>query len=189
MTRDDIYDHLAQVYLGKKNKLEQKKKLSPWLVINIVITVIIFVGSIYGLTAFLTHRGDALQNKIIYALNNGPIRINYNLEYPYPAIKSFSLTIPEMNVAKYKALQFSVRALDAGTPGTIRIEVKTHRNETAFVFVEHVDRGWKNYQIPFERFQQISDWSQISDVSFVLESWNAQDKQGVILIDDVCFSS
>ena len=191
MTRDDIYDHLAQVYLGKKNNLEQKKKkqLSPWLVINIVITVMIFAGSIYGLTAFLAHRGDVLQNKIIYALNNGPIRINYNLEYPYPAVKNFSLTIPQMNVAKYRALQFSARALDDGTPGTIRIEVKNRRNEIAFVFVEHVDRGWKNYQIPFERFQQISDWSEVSEVSFVLEAWNAQDKKGTILIDDVCFSS
>ncbi len=191
MTRDDIYDHLAQVYLGKKNNLAQKKKkkLDSWLVINIVITAIIFAGSIYGLTAFLTHRGDVLQNKIIYALNNGPIRINYNLEYPYPAVKTFSLSIPEMNVAKYKALQFSVRALDTGTPGTVRIEVKNKRNETAFVFIEHVDRGWKNYQIPFERFQQISDWSEISEISFVLESWNTQDKQGIILIDGVCFSS
>ena len=191
MTRDDIYDHLAQVYLGKKNNLEQKKKkrLSSWLIINIVITAIIFAGSIYGLTAFLAHRGDALQNRIIYALNNSPIRINYNLEYPYPAVKTFSLSIPQMNVAKYKAVQFSARALDEGNPGTIRVELKNRKNEVAFVFVDHVDHGWKNYQIPFERFPQISDWSQISEVSFVLESWNAQDKKGIILIDDVCFSS
>lgn len=191
MTRDDIYDHLAQVYLGKKNNLEQKKKkrLNSWLVINIVITVMIFAGSIYGLTAFLTHRGDVLQNKIIYALSNGPIRINYNLEYPYPAVKSFSLTIPAINVAKYKAIQFSARALDDGNPGMVRVEIKNRKNEVSFVFIENMDHGWKNYQIPFEKFQQISDWSDVNEVSFVLEAWNAHDKKGVILIDDVCFSS
>ena len=191
MTRDDIYDHLAQVYLGKRSKLEQKKKkkLTSWLVINIVITVVIFASSIYGLTAFLTHRGDVLQNKIIYALNNGPIRLNYNLQYPYPSVKTFSLSIPSMSVAKYKVLQFAVRALDEGTPGTIRIEIKNHKNEVAFVFVEHVNRSWRNYEIPFERFAQISDWADVSEISFVLEAWNAQDKKGIILIDDVAFSS
>lgn len=191
MTRDDIYDHLAQVYLGKRSNLEQKKKkkLTSWLVINIVITVVIFASSIYGLTAFLTHRGDVLQNKIIYALNNGPIRLNYNLQYPYPSVKTFSLSIPSMSVTKYKVLQFAVRALDEGTPGTIRIEIKNHKNEVAFVFIEHVNRSWRNYEIPFERFAQISDWADVSEISFVLEAWNAQDKKGIILIDDVAFSS
>ena len=43
MNRDDIYDHLAQVYLGKRNKTEEKKKkqYSVWLLINIGITFII----------------------------------------------------------------------------------------------------------------------------------------------------
>lgn len=191
MTRDDIYDHLAQVYLGKRSSLQEKKKkqLSSWLVINIVITVVIFASSIYGLTAFLTHRGDVLQNKIIYALNNGPIRLNYNLEYPYPSVKTFSLNIPKMNVGKYKALQFAVRALAEGTPGTIRVEIKNHRNEVAFVFIENVDLSWRNYEIPLERFAQISDWSDVSEISFVLEAWNSQDKKGIILIDEVAFSS
>ncbi len=191
MTRDDIYDHLAQVYLGKRSNLEQKKKkkLDSWLVINVIITVVIFASSIYGLTAFLTHRGDVLQNKIIYALNNGPIRLNYNLEYPFPSVKTFSLNIPKMNAAKYKALQFAVRALEEGTPGTIRVEIKNHRKEVAFVFIEHVDLSWKHYAIPFEKFQQISDWSDVSEISFVLEAWNTQDKKGIILIDDVAFSS
>lgn len=191
MTRDDIYDHLAQVYLGKRSNLDQKKKkrLNSWLVINIIITVVIFASSIYGLTAFLTHRGDVLQNKIIYALNNGPIRLSYNLEYPYPSVKTFSLSIPKLNVAKYKALQFSMRALEEGTPGTVRIEIKNHKNEVAFVFVENVDLSWKNCEIPFEKFRQISDWSDISEVSFVLEAWNTKNKKGALLIDDVAFSS
>ncbi len=191
MTRDDIYDHLAQVYLGKRSNLEQKKKkqLNSWLVINVVITVVIFASSIYGLTAFLTNRADVLQNKIIYALNNGPIRLNYNLEYPFPSVKTFSLSIPKLNVAKYKSLHFAVRALEEGTPGTIRVEIKNLKNEVAFVFVEHVDRSWKNYKIPFEKFAQISDWSDVSEISFVLEAWNTQDKKGIILIDEVAFSS
>lgn len=52
-----------------------------------------------------------------------------------------------------------------------------------------MNRSWRNYEIPFERFAQISDWADVSEISFVLEAWNAQDKKGIILIDDVAFSS
>jgi hypothetical protein len=191
MNRDDIYDHLAQVYLGKKNKSEQKRKkqFTSWLVINIVITGIIFASSVYGLTAFLTHRGDPFPSKVIYTLNNGPIRISYNLEYPFPPVKTFSLSVPEMNVAKYHELQFAVRGLEEGSPGIIRVEVRNRRNEVSSVFVKNIEFKWERIQIPFEKFEHISDWSDISEISFVIESWNAEDKDGIILIDDVCFST
>jgi len=192
MTRDDIYDHLAQVYLGKKNKIEEtkkKKQFNAWLLINIGITVIIFASAIYGLTAFLAGRADSLQNQVIYALNKGPIRINYDLNYPYPPVKTFSLTIPDINAAKYSALQFSVRALEEGSPDILRIEIKNSKNETASVFVQKIGLSWKNFDIPFEEFKQITDWSDLSEVSFIFESWNAEKKKGIVLIDNVCFSS
>ena len=192
MTRDDIYDHLAQVYLGKKNKIEEtkkKKQFNAWLLINIGITVIIFASSIYGLTAFLAGRADSLQNQVIYALNKGPIRINYNLNYPYPPVKTFSLAIPAINAAKYTSLQFKARALEEGSPDIIRIEIKNKKNETASVFVQKIDLSWKNFDIPFEEFKQITDWSDLNEVSFIFESWNAEKKKGIVLIDNVCFSS
>ena len=37
MTRDEIYDHLAQVYLGKRKEAEPRKKkhFHAWLAINV----------------------------------------------------------------------------------------------------------------------------------------------------------
>src|SRR5436189_3493441 len=122
MTRDEIYDPLAQVYLGKKNsgnKIEEKRKLrfNAWLLINAVITIVIFMSSVYGLTAFLANRGEAFHNKVIYALNNGPVRVKYNLNYPFPPVKTFSFSMPGVNAAKYKTLQFAVRGTEDGYPG------------------------------------------------------------------------
>ena len=191
MTRDEIYDHLAQVYLGKKQKINEKKEkqVNAWLVVNILITVIIFASAFYGFTAFLTHRQDTFQNKIIYALNNGPIRIRYNLDYPYPPVKTFSLTVPEINVGKYKKLQFSVRT-EEGYAGTMKVEVRNNRNELDSIFAENIQsEGWQKFNVPLEEFKHISDWSNVSAVSFILESWNIDKKKGVILIDDVCFSN
>ena len=191
MTRDEIYDHLAQVYLGKKNqKIEQEKKrqFNAWLVINIVITVVIFASASYGLTAFLTSREDSFHNRVIYALNRGPIRVNYNLEYPYPPVKTFSLAVPDINAFKYKNLQFAIRGLEEGYPGIVRVEIRNTKNEIASVIVDDVDLDWQNLSIPLENFQEISDWSNIAEVSFILESWNVHKKKGIVLIDDVCFS-
>ena len=190
MTRDDIYEHLAQVYLGKKSRREirQRHRFNAWLVINIVITFVIFAGTFYGLSAFLTHQGDALQHKVIYSLNNGPIRIDYNLGYPYPSVKSFSLNVSGVNVSKYKALQFSARGMEEGYPGIVRVEVKTTRGEVSSVLTENIELGWKDFHITFKDFIQISDKSNINEVSFILESWNTHKDKGILLIDNICFS-
>lgn len=191
MTRDEIYDHLAQVYLGKRTKKEEKKKneFNVWLLINIVITVVIFASSFYGLTAFLAKRSDSFHNKVIFALTNGPIRIGYNLEYPYPPVKTFSLSVPKINAQKYVKLNFSVRGLEEGSPGIIKVIIKNEKEEVSSYFIKDVGLSWHEYSIPLEAFNQISDWTNLTDVSFVFESWNAQKKKGVVLIDNVAFSS
>jgi len=60
MTRDEIYDHLAKVYLGKRESVappvKPKKINRSLLVINIVITAVITISTVYGFTAFLTRR-------------------------------------------------------------------------------------------------------------------------------------
>lgn len=67
--------------------------------------------------------------------------------------------------------------------------MKNDKNETASYYIQGVDLSWQEYSIPFEEFQQITDWSNLTEVSFVLESWNVEKEKGLILIDDVRFSS
>lgn|SRR3989338_2725194 len=191
MTRDEIYDHLAQVYLGKRGKVEEKKKrqFNAWLVINIVITVIILASAFYGLTAFLTGRAEYLKNSVLFSLNNGSIRISYDFNNPYPQVKTFSLKIPKMNVSKYEKLSFSIRGLEEGFPGVVKVVLKNQKNETASFYVKDVRLKWQELNIPFDEFTQITDWTNLIEVSFVLEAWNAENKKGMILIDNVCFSS
>ena len=191
MTRDEIYDHLAQVYLGKRDRVEEKKKrqLNAWLVINIVITLVILASAFYGLTAFLTRRAESFKNSVIFALNNSPIRVSYNLNSPFPQVKTFSLTIPKMNVSKYDKLSFSIRGLEEGFPGVVKVVLKNQKNETASFYIKDVRLKWQELNIPFDEFTQITDWTDLTEVSFVLEAWNAEKKKGAILIDNICFSS
>ena len=192
MTRDEIYDHLAKVYLGKReNVLPQKPKPKPFnrslFVINIVITAVITISTVYGFTAFLTRRAD-LKSQIFYALNNNPIRVAYDLNDPFPATKVFSITIPNKDVSKYKVLNVSLRGMDGGYPGIVKIVVGNQKNEQAIYYIQNVENTWQKASIPFEKLN-LTDWTTITNVSFVLEAWNVDFRRGTLLIDGVSFSN
>ncbi len=191
MTREDIYDHLAQVYLGKRKEVDVKKKrqFSAWLIINIIITVLIFMSAFYGLTAFLTRKGvKRLEDNIIFSLSHGPIKVSYDFVTAFHPDQTFNLSIPHMDATRYGFLQFSIRADDGENPGVLKIVFKNKLNETASYYVENVNDQWRQINIPLSTFRQITDWSSVSDISFVFESWNVHQKQGSVLIDDICFA-
>ena len=192
MTRDEIYDHLAKVYLGKRENVSPKKnKPKPFnrslLVINIVITAVITISTVYGFTAFLTRRAG-LKSQVFYALNNDPIRISYDLNDPYPATKTFSITIPNKDVSKYKVLNVSIRGMDGAYPGIVKVVVANQKNEQAIYYIQNVDTTWQKASIPFVKLN-LTDWTTITEVSFVLEAWNVDFRRGTLLIDGVSFSN
>lgn len=191
MTRDEIYDHLAKVYLGKRESVvveEKKKKINhSWLVINVVITAVILVTVLYGFTAFLT-RKNGVGAEVLYTLNNNPVRVSYDLNDPYPSTKKYSLTIPNKDASKFKRLSFSIRGLNGAYPGIVKLIVSNQKNEKATYYVEDVDNAWKKVAIPFEKLN-LTDWSSVTEVSFVLEAWNVDFRKGTMLIDDISFSN
>ena len=189
MTRDEIYEHLAKVYLGKRDNVQQnnKKRLNAWFVINAVITVIILASTFYGFTAFLTRRGE-LKNSIIYSLNNNPIRISYNLNDPYPQSEAFTLMVPHMDVSKYHQLNLAIRGMAEDSLGAVKIVVTNERNEKAAYFLQNIRSSWQKFNIPFTELN-ITDWTNITNVAIILESWNVSSKKGTVLIDDISFSN
>jgi len=191
MTKDEIYDHLAQVYIGKKKKAdaEKRRRLSAWLVINVLITGFIFASAFYGLTAFLRHKSSELKSNVIFLLHRGPVKIAYNFKESFPPIESFALSVPQMDAEKYKSIKFSIRAKEEGNPGVVKIVLKNRRNETASYYIRGIDFSWKEYSIPLEDFKQITDFSSLTELSFVLESWNVEKNKGIIMIEDISFSS
>ncbi|MBF0479233.1 MAG: hypothetical protein HQL26_07090 [Candidatus Omnitrophica bacterium] len=190
MDKDEIYDHLAQVYLGKRknsaqNNRRQKREFGAWLLINILITVLIFSGVFYGLTAFLANRD--LKSNVVYFLHNGSIRLAYDFTNPVVPSQIFTLNVRGVDANKFGSLKFSVRAKE-GRPGIVKVVVHNERGEEAYYYVQSVGAKWQEETIPLSQFRTISDWSTLKNVSFVLESWNVDDKRGSVLIDNLCFS-
>lgn len=192
MTKDEIYEHLAKVYLGKREGLEEKKKKPVFdlnFSIHILITVVVLASVFYGLTAFLSRKSIYAQKSVIFALSNNPIRIKYDLSYPYPQVSNFSIPIPKVNIAKYNDLTFSIRGTEEGYPGVVKLILKNKKNETSYYFVKGVELKWQKVSIPLSEFDRITDWTNLTEVSFALEAWNTEKKRGIVLIDDLCFSN
>lgn len=189
MTRDEIYDHLAQVYLGKRKESEprEKKHFHAWLLINVLITLMIFSSVFYGLTAFLT-RQSSLRGNVLFSLYNGLARLDYNFDEDFSPVKTLVLSAPAIDASRYKSLQFSIRAKEQGNPAIVKIVVENHKNEIASYYIQGIDYSWQDFRIPLHEFKQITDWTSLKNISFVLESWNVEKKEGIILIDNICFS-
>lgn len=180
---------MAQVYLGKRKEADprQARHFHAWLLINVLITLIIFSSVFYGLTAFLT-RQSSLKGNIIFALHNGLVRLDYNFNQDFSPVKSLALSAPAIDASRYKNIQFSIRARDEGNPGLLKVVIVNDSNETASYYIQGIDFAWQDFRIPLQEFKQISDWTNLKTISFVLESWNVEKKKGVILIDNICFS-
>jgi hypothetical protein len=156
-------------------------------VINIVITAVMVISTVYGFTAFLTRRNE-LKSQVFYALSNDPIKVAYDLDDPYPATKTFSIDIPSKDVSKYKELNVSLRGMDGAYPGIVKVLVANQKNEQAIYYIQNVASSWQKVSIPFEKLN-LTDWTTITNVSFILEAWNVDFRRGVLLIDGVSFSN
>ena len=180
---------MAQVYLGKRKEAEPRKKkhFHAWLVINVLITLMIFSSVFYGLTAFLT-RQSSLRGHVLFALHNGLVRLDYNFDEDFSPVKPLLLSARAIDASRYKSLQFSIRAKEQGNPSIVKIVVENHKSETASYYVQGIDYSWQDFRIPLREFKQITDWTSLKNISFVLESWNVEKKEGIILIDNICFS-
>ncbi len=190
MNREEIYDHLAQVYLGKRARIEEKKpkpRPGAWFVINVVITAFILTSVVYGLTAFLTQRKDVFRSRVIYALNNSPIRLTYAVGGAYPQVKNLTIAVPETDVSQYRRLNLSVSSI-GGNPGILKVVLTNARAEQAAYHLKGVHGRWQDYSIAFDEMD-LTDWHSVQDISFVIEAWNTQDPAGAVLIDNITFSN
>lgn len=193
MTRDEIYDHLARVYLDKRESVVDVKEIPlkrPRVanVINVVITAFILVSVVYGFTAFLARRHDDLRSRVIYSLSNSPVRLNYMQADGNPQIKDLSFPISDIDVSGFRRLNVALKASEGGNPGVVKLVLVNARNERASYYFQGITPRWQNFSVPFDKLD-IADWSSLKEISFVIEAWNAQRATGTVLIDNISFSN
>jgi hypothetical protein len=191
MTREEIYEHLARVYLGKRKNNKKNNNLAKiFLLVNLL--AVLLLPSFYIIKNSknqLKIRQSPQKQSFALALNYYPLRLVYNFQDNSPQIENLSLYFPDLNVENYESLVFSIRGAKNSSPRILKIYLENKKREKSTYYFDGITTKWQKIIIPLSEFNQITDWSNISRLSFIIEAWNTDDEKGSVIIDDVCFYS
>jgi len=185
MDKKEIYEHLANIYLdasstkksGRKNKDTSHFRYLFFssLALIAVLSAVLFTG----LYKYRASRGS----QVALYLSSETAKINFNFD---PAKKeAYSLDLNKLNLAAYKALAFSLKKKNFFDTIYLRVEFTSAYNEKSFVYLKDLPHKWGDYILKFSDFKEISDWSLMSGLAFIVEEWNAKEKKGVVYIDNI----
>ncbi len=196
MRNREIYDRIADTYLGKvshKKSGNGKNKKKKWIIITTVINVIILVTVFFLARAALLHYKEGLDRETsaaIYILSERyPIKLTYDLMPPSLGVKNFTFSLPIVDASKFSFLKLRARGDGrAGFTAVLKVEIRNQRNEKDLYYLKGISSRWQDFSIGFSEFKNITDWSNIGELSFVFEDWNVSEKEGILYIDNIRFS-
>jgi len=186
MTREEIYEHLAQVYLGKKTKKKKKYNFMKVILFANLIAITL-LPSFYFISAKNTKDIQKQEQSLTLALNYYPLRVVYNFKDNAPQVENFSLHLQNVNVENYDSLVFYVRGRSRLSPRILKVSLENKKKEKSVYYLDTLEAKWQKITIPLKEFKEISDWTNINKLSFIIEAWNTDETKGSVLIDDVHF--
>lgn len=184
MDKKDIYEHLAKIYLdaSSKKKNNYKKQLIFKNLFFISIVFVLGLG-VFLFAALAKHKAPA--SELALVLCPEPVKINFHFD---PVKKEiYSVALNNLDLSKYKTLAFAVKKVNYRNNISLRIEFNSLFKEKSEIYIRDIPDKWFDYKINFWDFKSISDWSSMSNVSFVVEEWNVVDKKGIVYIDNIRF--
>lgn len=179
---------------GLEIKPEIKPSNKKRYVLIVVMLAIVLIG-----ISLLRFNINMPKKEIFYPLgsslgiadNRQPLKIAYNFIDNISDTPSVSLDLSGINLDGYHFLTFSSKVDDKKTNkmryAALKITVENARKETANYYVQGINNKWKEFRIPFSYFDTIRDWSSVVSVSFLLQPWNIDGKEGALYIDDIHF--
>ncbi|MFA4889183.1 MAG: hypothetical protein WC628_06385 [Candidatus Omnitrophota bacterium] len=183
MDKKDIYEHLAKIYLdasaNKKSKSSHRFKALK----NIIAVSVVFLFA-FGIGVFTTFsKLKPFESETALVLLPEAAKINFYFD---PAKKEiFSLNLNNLDLNKFKALAFSVKNINRKDSISLRVEFTSAFKEKSEVYLWNIPVKWYDYKINFSEFKNISDWSEMRNLVFAVEEWNAKEKKGVVYLDNI----
>jgi len=187
MDKKEIYEHLAKIYLDASSKTPKKKrkhKTQIFVFKNVFISVVLLLTFGAGISLWRDFsKTSSKQSQIALFLTKDAAKINFNFN---PAkIETFSITLNNLNLSRYKALSFRLRKINPKDVISLRVEFINRFNEKSEVYLKQIPHKWGEQRINLSQFKNISDWKEMKMLAFSVEEWNAREKSGVLYIDDV----
>lgn len=188
MDKKDIYEHLAKIYLDNTPSRPEKKHPLParkrkyYLLASIPFIAGTCVFLL--LVSFRSHPALPLASTSLI-VSGETIKMGFNLETAKKHV--YDLDLKSLNLNDYKLLVFSLRDSNYSDRLSFRVEFTNAYRERGELYVNDVSNKWKEYQFKLADFKGISDWSEMTGLSFAVEEWNTRDNKGILFIDNVRF--
>ena len=186
MNKKEIYEHLANIYLDASSKSSKKKhkfRSYPKTVRGILLVGLVMI---LGAGGFYTYSNIHQQNQFgetALFLYQGPAKINFNFD---PATKEmFALNLKQLDLSKYKTLGFSIRKTNPKDIISLRIEFTNRFNEKSEIYIKDITDKWTEHKINLSRFGRMEYWTQMKELAFSIEEWNAREKSGIVFLDNI----
>jgi hypothetical protein len=185
MDKKDIYEHLAKIYLDASSKRKKKEKVSPRFLNNLYFISVVFIVILSIVLPPLFKKSKIFNTEIALVLVADAAKINFNFN---PAKKeTYSLNLNKLNLKRFKALGFAVKKANYNDIISLRVEFVNAFKEKSEAYFKNIPSKWQDYKIDLADFKTINDWSQIVNLSFIVEEWNTREKAGVVYLDNVRF--
>ncbi len=184
MDKKDIYEHLASIYLDASST-KKKKKAEPvnYFRNGVFIGIAVFLSVGYFIFVNAIKSKSSVSTQLALVLHSDEVKINFHFD---PAKKEvFVINLNKLNLTRYKLLAFSVRKTDYMDKMYLRVEFTSAFNEVSAIYVKDISHKWKDYKMEFSDFKEITDWSEMKGVSFIIEEWNAREKKDIVYIDNI----
>ncbi|MDD5513565.1 MAG: hypothetical protein PHD09_07335 [Candidatus Omnitrophica bacterium] len=183
MDKKDIYEHLAKIYLDASQKRKKKNKKHP----EIRNIILIFLSFLLGFGLFFftiaPKKKPAYNSSFVLLLQPDIAKINFNFD---PARKEvYSIRLNNLNLNKYDSLTFSVKKTNFRDTINLRVEFTNAFKEKSEIYIRDIPHKWEDFRIPFSDFKNINDWSDMYDLSFIVEEWNTKEDNGVVYVSSV----
>ncbi|MDI6759075.1 MAG: hypothetical protein QMD94_05340 [Candidatus Omnitrophota bacterium] len=184
MDKKEIYEHLANIYLDASSKKKKKNRHKPRFLKPLFLVSVFLIFSLCSALYLSFNKNKRLfASQIALVLLQDAAKINFNFD---PAKKEiFSLNLSQLNLSHYKEIGFSLKKARFTDKIALKVEFTNAYKEISEIYITDIPDRWKDYKMKLSDFKKIGDWSKISNLSFVVEEWNAKEKHGVVYIDNI----
>lgn len=184
MDKKEIYEHLAKIYLdASTSKRKKKTKKYPQIPKTVFIIILSILIPLNALFFYRYIRQKTLKTEVALLLQNEPVKINFHFN---PVKKeTFSINLNQLDLSRYKVLAFTLKKTDFKDQINMRIEFVNSFEEKSEVYLKGISTQWEDKKINLAEFRKISDWSNMTGLSFTIEEWNAKEKKDVVYIDNI----
>lgn len=187
MPDNETYEHLAKIYLGGATKNKSKKERKPTKLLFSLTLVVISGFAFAGIYALWQGKSN-INNHRSVIIEPNVSKINFNLDRAKKETLIYDLK--DMNLESFATLEFSLRKSNYLDHLHIRVELSNGFNEKSYLYLTKLPTlRWHSFRFNLKEFKEISHWSNMRELKFIIEEWNTKKKRGVVYIDNIMFTT